>query len=288
MANAPAIEDSKSATPLTKGESNQLRKLESKIQKGMQTFFEVGAALKDIRDKKLYRTDHATFESYCETRWEFSKTHANRQVAAAQLIEDLTPIGVILPSNESQCRPLTKLLDADQQEAWQTVLDRAPQRPDGTREITAKLVTEVVDEKLRQHDAQTTAVSISPDAELAEAVPEPADAELSAADDEPTETSQSETPPDESADAASKASTSTAPEAARERAPAALLDQCESLLSLAEFLDSVPDGGDRDQVESRKLEILSRIKDAALAIADTVSKYEAVISQPGDISEGQP
>ncbi len=42
-------------TQLSKSESQQLSKLESVITKGMKTFVEVGNALKEIRDSRLYR-----------------------------------------------------------------------------------------------------------------------------------------------------------------------------------------------------------------------------------------
>lgn len=35
----------------------------------VQTFYEVREALREIRDRKLYRGTHATFEAYCRERW---------------------------------------------------------------------------------------------------------------------------------------------------------------------------------------------------------------------------
>lgn len=128
---------------LTTTETTQLTNLETTIDRGLQSFFEVGAALKEIRDSRLYRAEHGTFEDYCDKRWGFKRAHAYRYIDSATLIEDLSPMGDILPTNERQCRPLTKLPDCDRQTAWQTVVERAgaEQEP-----ITAKLVQDVVDE----------------------------------------------------------------------------------------------------------------------------------------------
>ncbi len=152
MISAKAIAAIPDSDTLTPAPSSRLRDLESTIQKGMQTFFEVGTALKEIRDNKLYQADHDTFDSYCQNRWGIDRTYAHRHIQAADVIAGMLPNGNILPANEFQCRPLVKLLDADQQHAWQTVIERASLGPDGTKVITAKLVNEVVNETLRQND----------------------------------------------------------------------------------------------------------------------------------------
>ena len=43
----------------------RLAELELVIERGLKTFVEVGAALLGIRDGRLYRETHATFEDYC-------------------------------------------------------------------------------------------------------------------------------------------------------------------------------------------------------------------------------
>ena len=49
-------------TPITLDESRRLVELEKTIEHGLKTFLEVGAALAEIRDKKLYRVEHSTFD----------------------------------------------------------------------------------------------------------------------------------------------------------------------------------------------------------------------------------
>lgn len=40
------------------------------IQDSLTTFWKVGRALAQIRDERLYRTTHGTFEDYCRERWD--------------------------------------------------------------------------------------------------------------------------------------------------------------------------------------------------------------------------
>ena len=47
---------------LSAAEAGRLQELETTIERGLQTFIEVGEALREIRDHRLYRGDHPTFE----------------------------------------------------------------------------------------------------------------------------------------------------------------------------------------------------------------------------------
>ena len=50
---------------LTAAETDFLSQLEDTIATGLHTFREVGEALGMIRDNRLYRASHPTFEDYC-------------------------------------------------------------------------------------------------------------------------------------------------------------------------------------------------------------------------------
>ncbi|MEO2014449.1 MAG: hypothetical protein ABGZ53_08740, partial [Fuerstiella sp.] len=54
---------------LTTDERSVFTQLEETIQAGQKAFFEVGAALKEIRDSRFYRDEFNTFEEYCQKRW---------------------------------------------------------------------------------------------------------------------------------------------------------------------------------------------------------------------------
>jgi hypothetical protein len=131
-------------TELSTDESLELERCEAIIERGLKTFFEVGSALLRVRDLRLYRVDHPTFEAYCQERWDFSKTYANNLIAATSVRNNLTTMVVTeLPENERQARPLAHLEPDQQRQVWQATLQRAQAL--GKR-ITAALVEAVVKE----------------------------------------------------------------------------------------------------------------------------------------------
>jgi len=142
-----ALPEMGTETELSSDETLELERCETIIQRGLKTFFEVGAALLRIRDLRLYRTTHATFEDYCQLRWELGRRYVNQIIAASQVHANLGAMAPKqLPSNERQARPLTKLPDpALQREAWQQAVATAP---DGR--ITAAHVAQVVQQFLRE------------------------------------------------------------------------------------------------------------------------------------------
>ena len=77
---------------LTNEELNQLKSLESVIERGKNTFIEVGTALMEIRVNRLYRGEFGTFEGYCQKKWGFSKSFANLQIKSAEIAKDLTSV----------------------------------------------------------------------------------------------------------------------------------------------------------------------------------------------------
>ena len=106
-------------------ERGRLDELEAVIERGMQTFVEVGEALMEIRDGRLYKQDYGTFEAYCKERWGFSRGHGYRLIAAAEL----SPVGDIPPANERQARELR----AAMRSATPAVVTTPPADKDGIR-----------------------------------------------------------------------------------------------------------------------------------------------------------
>src|SRR3990167_4364010 len=99
---------------LTKSETSRLEQLETRIERNLESFFQVGADLLEIRDSRLYRRDHPTFESYCLERWDMSRGHAYRLIDATEMRKELVDHGIkILPQNEAQIRPLKKIKDPE-------------------------------------------------------------------------------------------------------------------------------------------------------------------------------
>lgn len=109
-------------------ESGDLARLESVVSEGLRTFVEVGAALAEIRDRRLYRAEYVTFEDYCQERWGMSRAHAYRTIAASEVVGVLSPRGD-KPTSEKQVRPLTKLPPEDQPKAWEKAVEQANGKP---------------------------------------------------------------------------------------------------------------------------------------------------------------
>ena len=86
-------------------ERTDLANCEEVIDKGLRTFVEVGTALLTIRDRRLYRAQHGTFEDYCQGRWGMSRPRAYQMIDAATVVGNLSTIVDKFPTTESQARP---------------------------------------------------------------------------------------------------------------------------------------------------------------------------------------
>jgi len=131
---------------LTIVEHQDLERHEAIIERGLQTFTEVGNALLAIRDERLYRKDYSTFEEYCRQKWGMSRIHAHRLIESATVAQNLLPMGNIAPpSNERQSRPLASLAPEQQREVWALAVETAPVDEEGQPRITAAHVQKVAD-----------------------------------------------------------------------------------------------------------------------------------------------
>ncbi len=99
-------------------------------------FWAAGKALQVIRDARLYRDAHATFEDYVEQRWDMSRSQAYRLVDAWPLAERLSPMGDKL--NERQVRELLPIASRHGQDAAVTVY-RTVAETDGIQVTAAVL-----------------------------------------------------------------------------------------------------------------------------------------------------
>jgi hypothetical protein len=103
-------------------------------------FWAAGKALQAIRDGRLYRETHPTFEAYVEQEWQMTRQQAYRLIAVWPLAERLSPMGDKL--NERQVRELLPVVSGHGQDAAVTVYRTAVEA--GTRKVTAELLHEVV------------------------------------------------------------------------------------------------------------------------------------------------
>lgn len=132
-------------------ELNRLRRCEVRIERGLAVFVDVGLALAEIRDERLYRADgYDLFPDYCEQRWGVSYRVARHRIVAAQISHALKMNNCsFLPTCEGQTRPLARLEPDERLAVWRAVVDRAP-KDRGVPRITAALVKAVVAERARE------------------------------------------------------------------------------------------------------------------------------------------
>lgn len=136
-------------------ESRRLVELERKIKTGLNTFVEVGEALLEIRDSKLYRIEHKTFEAYCRDKWQMSKQRANQLVAASCVVDAITKMttNVVIPKTEAQVRPLGKLEPEDQPKAWAKAVELAGGEQPTAKQVEAASV-EIKKESKPEHESR--------------------------------------------------------------------------------------------------------------------------------------
>jgi len=107
-------------------EQDRLTRLENLIACNQCRFHEIGKALKEIKDSRLYKLNlFDSFEAYTRARWDMGKSQAYRLIEAYQVINNLSPIGDILPSNESQVRLLAPFDSMEQRKIWKAFLKSA-------------------------------------------------------------------------------------------------------------------------------------------------------------------
>ena len=90
-------------------EEQQLAELEKTIARGQKTFVEVGLALAEIRDLRLYKREYSNFAEYCRKRWGWEKRYTNYVIAGADAVKSLPEkVGTIVPS-EAAARELARV-----------------------------------------------------------------------------------------------------------------------------------------------------------------------------------
>jgi hypothetical protein len=103
---------------LTDDEEKERHRLELKVERA---FYESGSALREIRDRRLYRVTHpADFIGYCRDRFGKTKQSVNYLIAAAAVFENLTTTNScrVLPTNETQVRDIAGFPPQKQIEIW--------------------------------------------------------------------------------------------------------------------------------------------------------------------------
>ena len=103
--------------------SERLEELEKLIAKGQQTFVEVGMALAEIRDLRLYKREYSSFAEYCQIKWGWKRTYAHYIIDSAEVVKSL-PLKVFTAVNSvAATRELAKVDPAQRGELVQAIVD---------------------------------------------------------------------------------------------------------------------------------------------------------------------
>ncbi|MRH86882.1 hypothetical protein GFY24_05260 [Nocardia sp. SYP-A9097] len=105
--------------PLNASELEQLDLCESSIDALRVAFWVAGRALQIVRDGRLYRAEHATFDDYVEKRWDMQRSYAHKLIRAWPLAARLHPVAPSI--NEGQIRELLPIVAAHGEDAAFTV-----------------------------------------------------------------------------------------------------------------------------------------------------------------------
>lgn len=128
---------------LTIDEAAERQRLELKVERA---FYEAGCALRQLRDRRLYKSTHKSFYEYCRDRFNFTRASAYYLIGAADVMDNLLSkcqqFVDIFPTKENQCRELAKLSPQQQSEAWLESVSRTV----GRRVPPASIIKSVVQE----------------------------------------------------------------------------------------------------------------------------------------------
>lgn len=139
---------------------------EQRIERGLKTFIDVGQALAEIRDSRLYKGTHDTFEAYCRERWNMTPQYANRLVLAADVVTSMETIGSTpAPTNEGQARALAAVPAPERADVWREAVESTGGKP------TAKAVADIA--KARTETPEPVAVPSTAAAGSGSTSPEP-------------------------------------------------------------------------------------------------------------------
>lgn len=160
------VNDAKSVYPdqvLSKAEVTALEYHENVIEKGLETFIEVGQSLQYIRDNRLYRAEYKSFKEYIEQRWHFQVRQAHRIITGIETTQLLTDAGVpgdTLPNSEKVARPLAKLKDDPElmAEVWEEAVAEAKKQFEAGLKKTDQPTHKEVEAKVKEYEAQIEAL----------------------------------------------------------------------------------------------------------------------------------
>ena len=87
------------AVPLSAPERLRKEQLEAIVAGGLAKFLQVGTALAELRNRRLYRTEFVTFEEYVRSKFGLHRSSVDGVIRSAQTAQVLLEAGVKLPAD---------------------------------------------------------------------------------------------------------------------------------------------------------------------------------------------
>jgi hypothetical protein len=142
---------------LSDAERVELAECEQTIAHGLRSFADVGNALAHVRDVRLYRETHATFEAYLDERWGMKRQRGYQLIDAADVVERVSKVFDTTPTSDSVARELVPVLRSDAPErvvdVWSASVERHGPKP--TAAQVREVRTELVPAPRKQREARS-------------------------------------------------------------------------------------------------------------------------------------
>ncbi len=155
---------------ITGVEADRLAVLEEVIDRGVQTFIDVGNALAEIRDSRLYRQSHGRFEDYLRERWDMSRSRGYQLIDAAGVTRQLVSTMVDTDDEEDLAAQYGFEVVAGSAGEASVAVD-APLPPPSSERVVRKLAAtaktdpkraqEIWRKAVKQHGADATAAEVA-------------------------------------------------------------------------------------------------------------------------------
>jgi hypothetical protein len=146
-------EPERSIIKLTSRERQELEQCEGEVASGLSEFLRVGKALSVIRNKRLFRETHASFDAYVKERWGLGVGGTESLITSYHVAEGLLESGIDLPNQvtQSAMRSLQRLppLEGLRATVWRYGVSLCPGTscpPIGLLQRLSKIIRAALDE----------------------------------------------------------------------------------------------------------------------------------------------
>jgi hypothetical protein len=127
--------------PLTAQEQLRFQQLQLIVERNLESFLKCAAALKEIRDLRLYREKWVRFEDFCRERFALARSTVDGMIRSANTAQLLIEGGAQLPANTSEAvvRPVSALPSPELQSAGWKLIEAVSPECGPTQPIAAKV-----------------------------------------------------------------------------------------------------------------------------------------------------